>query len=135
VAFIYAGGIPILYLLAAIYFFVTYWTEKYLMMRHYVRPPKYDNYLALKTLEWFKFALFFHVIMSTFMFANTYILTDHNIHDYIQNLLKMGKDVLRIEETESTFAAHAKVYFYSLFGLALLWILIKYLILPILNIF
>ena len=79
VTFIYSGGIPILYPLAALFFFVTYWSDKYLILRQYVRPPKYDNYLALKTLEWFKFALFFHVLMSTFMFANTAILTDNNI--------------------------------------------------------
>jgi hypothetical protein len=75
---------------------VTYWADKYLTLKQFVRPPKYDNYLALETLEWFKYALFFHVVMSTFMFANTSILTDHNISDSIETLLTLGEDALSV---------------------------------------
>ena len=35
VAFFYSSGIPILYPLAALFFFITYWTDKWLLFRYY----------------------------------------------------------------------------------------------------
>lgn len=34
----YGSGIPILYLIAAVYFFVTYWVEKIMILRYYRKP-------------------------------------------------------------------------------------------------
>lgn len=34
----YGSGIPILYFIAAVYFFVTYWVEKIMILRYYRKP-------------------------------------------------------------------------------------------------
>lgn len=38
VAFLYSGGMPFLYPVAAMFFFTTFWTDKYLLLNHYRRP-------------------------------------------------------------------------------------------------
>ena len=38
VAFLYSGGLPVMYPVAAIYFFLTYWMDKFLLLRCYKRP-------------------------------------------------------------------------------------------------
>jgi hypothetical protein len=74
VTLIYSAGLPILYLIAAAYFACMYWVDKYLMLRHYRKPPLYDATLALKTVGWFKYALFLHCLLAAAMFANTGIM-------------------------------------------------------------
>jgi hypothetical protein len=71
---IYSSGIPILYPIASLYLTTVYWTDKYQLMNMYRQPVKFDSYIALKTLAWFKFALFFHVLVGTLMYANSDIL-------------------------------------------------------------
>jgi hypothetical protein len=44
------------------------------MLRHYRKPPLYDATLALKTVGWFKYALFLHCLLAAAMFANTGIM-------------------------------------------------------------
>jgi hypothetical protein len=74
VTMIYSAGLPILYLIAAAYFAVMYWVDKYLMLRHYRKPPMYDATLALKVIGWFKYALFLHFLLASAMFANTGVM-------------------------------------------------------------
>ena len=74
VAFFYSSGIPILYPIAALFFLVTYITDKWLLFRYYARPPMYNSYLPRKTLEWFKYILLLHIIGGVLMYSNSSIL-------------------------------------------------------------
>ena len=74
VAFFYSSGIPILYPIAALFFFITYFTDKWLLFRYYKQPPMYNSYLARKTLYWFKYIILLHIIGAIFMYSNSSIL-------------------------------------------------------------
>merc|ERR1719188_2721420 len=39
---IYSSGLPLLYIFAALDMFMTYWTDKWVLLRHSKRPPAYD---------------------------------------------------------------------------------------------
>jgi len=46
-AFSYGPGLPIMYLLAALYFFVSYWTDKIMIFYNHRKPLYFDEQLAL----------------------------------------------------------------------------------------
>ncbi len=46
VTFLYSSGMPILYPIAAAYFFVGYWVDKMLLVCFARRPVNYDSYMA-----------------------------------------------------------------------------------------
>ena len=73
-ALFYSSGIPILYPMAAVFFFITYFTDKWLLLRYYRKPPKFNCYLARKTLVWFKYIIVMHVIGGILMYSNSSIL-------------------------------------------------------------
>lgn len=70
----YGSGMPILYLIAMCYFFVTYWVDKFLVFYNYRRPLYFDHSLAFRTLWWFKLALVTHLIVGILMLSNSKIL-------------------------------------------------------------
>ena len=74
VAFLYSGGMPVLYPVAAFYFFFTYWTDKCLLFNCYKRPIKFDNFIAKKTLNCYKYILLLHIIGFLLMHGQTPIL-------------------------------------------------------------
>lgn len=74
VAFLYSGGLPIMYPTAAIFFFITYWMDKCLLLRCYRRPIKFDNYLAKGVHGYYKFILLGHVCGFLLMYGLTPIL-------------------------------------------------------------
>lgn len=69
IAFLYSGGMPLLYPVAAIFFAVTYWVDKCLLFKSYRKPIMFNNYLALRTLTYFKYILILHVIGVLFMYG------------------------------------------------------------------
>ena len=76
VAFLYSGGMPVMYPVAAGYFFLTYWMDKCLILRCYKRPVQFDNYLARHTLNWFKFILLLHTVGFLLCYGYTPILQE-----------------------------------------------------------
>jgi hypothetical protein len=60
----FSGGIPILYAIAAVFFFVTYWVDKILLLKFYRKPPNYSIKMANGVAKWFKWALLMHFIVS-----------------------------------------------------------------------
>lgn len=73
-AMTYGSGLPVMYLIATIYFFVTYWTDKFLILRYYQKPNFLDEQLALRIVPWFKLGLVFHFVLGVMMFSNAKIL-------------------------------------------------------------
>ena len=70
----YSSGMPSLYFVAAIFFIITYWFDKILLLRCNKKPPNYDDHMAKQTVGWFKFAITLHVIGFLFMYGYTPIL-------------------------------------------------------------
>jgi hypothetical protein len=74
VVMLYGSGIPILYIIAAAFFFITYWVDKQIVFNHYRKPELYDESMAINTLSWFKYAIVLHLIGGILMYSNSYIL-------------------------------------------------------------
>jgi hypothetical protein len=79
VTFLYSSGMPILYPIAAAYFFVGYWVDKMLLVCFVRRPAAYDSYMAQKSLSWFKLILLMHVVFGTIMYANSSIVQSKHL--------------------------------------------------------
>jgi hypothetical protein len=74
VCFTYSAGMPILYPIAGLYFFISYWVEKLLILRFYKKPPVFNSHLAKNVTSWFKIILYIHIFMAYLMFSNTQIM-------------------------------------------------------------
>ena len=92
---------PILYGFAALYFFITYWTDKFLLFNCYKKPVKFDNYIATKTLSWFKWVFLAHVIQAFNMFGNTPILANTEAYEKYRRLFRSIREAIKSGETES----------------------------------
>ena len=67
---------PVLYPTAALFFFLNYWFDKFLLIKCHRRPIKFDNYLAKTTLGWFKYILILHVIGFLMLYSSKTGLND-----------------------------------------------------------
>lgn len=67
--FIYAGPMPLMLLIAAAYFFATYWTEKYVMVNYHALPPRYDGTMHSLALSYFPAACLLHILVSIYAFS------------------------------------------------------------------
>jgi len=74
VTFFYSGGMPILYASACLFFFVTYWVDKFLLLRCYRKPIKFNNHLALASMSFYKYICILHLLGFLIMFGLTPIL-------------------------------------------------------------
>ena len=74
VTMMYSSGMPILYFISTVFFLATYWTEKVMFFYFYRKPENLDENLAKRTLGWFKYALFAHMVMGLLMYSNVKIL-------------------------------------------------------------
>ena len=74
VTFFYSGGMPILYLVATLFFLFNYWMDKCMLFNCYRRPVSFDNYLAKKTSEYFKYFFMLHIIGFLMLYGMTPIL-------------------------------------------------------------
>jgi hypothetical protein len=73
VTFLYSSGMPILYPIAAGFFFVGYWVDKMMLICFFKKPITYDSYLSKRTMTYYKFILVMHVVGGTLMYANSSI--------------------------------------------------------------
>jgi len=73
-AFAYGPGLPIMYLLAAVYFFVNYWTDKIMIFYNHRKPLYFDEMLALQSTKWLKVGVVLHFLVGLMMYSNSKIL-------------------------------------------------------------
>ncbi len=74
----YSGGMPILYPIACLNFFILYWVYKSLLIKFYSKSTMFDHELPISSITYMKVAVIFHVVMTTFMYSSKllYIHTD-----------------------------------------------------------
>jgi hypothetical protein len=82
VVMIYGTGLPILYPIGALNFFVGYWVDKYLILNHYRSSPMFGHHILLQVLDWFKWALLCHFVISCWIFGNQKLLPSKNNNAY-----------------------------------------------------
>jgi hypothetical protein len=73
--FMYSSGLPLLYLIALVSFFFTYWFDKWFLLRWHRKPPAYTLHLSSKTRTIMKFALVPHFFVGLYMYSNSTIIT------------------------------------------------------------
>lgn len=69
-AIIFSTGLPILYPTVAAYCLVTYWVDKFLLIKFYKQPANYNTELAKGTLWYMKLAFLIHLFFSVYLFVN-----------------------------------------------------------------
>jgi len=118
VAFLYSGGMPIMYPTAAIFFFITYWVDKGLLFRYYRKPIKFDNYMAKRTLGFFKFILLGHIAGFLLMYSLTPILQNDLFEKFVP------KEIGIIKQEEFSLFPYYFWFIAALLAFYLLWILL-----------
>lgn len=73
IAIIFSPGLPILYLFLVFTFFITYWVDKFTVLRIYRKPPRYGHNLMKISREWLNLAIIFHFIIGFWMYSNAAI--------------------------------------------------------------
>lgn len=75
VTFMFSVGMPVLFLVSAVNFFVMYWIDKWLVLRFYKTPRNLNEDTIKYTLANMKQAVIFHVIIGFMMLSNKRILS------------------------------------------------------------
>lgn len=74
----FSAGLPILYAVGAVAFFMLYWVNKILLIKFYAKNTQFDEDLPVKSAAIMKFGLVFHLLFGAFMFSNSTILEAAN---------------------------------------------------------
>jgi hypothetical protein len=67
-AFTFGPGLPILYLLAAMNIFVTYWTHKTWLLKFYKKPPNFGSQIIKLIISGMDIAFYTHVFIGISMY-------------------------------------------------------------------
>lgn len=122
VVFLYSAGMPVLYPIAAVFFFVGYWSDKALLLRFNRKPPIYDGHLARSSLSWFKWILLLHVVAGVIMFANSSIIpSKYVLIDATNDLLKQVNSKWQVEDFYQLHILIFVALFLVIVAVYLLW--------------
>ena len=72
-SYMYSSGIPLLNLLCLITIFFAYWCEKFLILRHYKKPPQYSDNINARLITFLPFAVIFHCIFAIYAYGSAEI--------------------------------------------------------------
>ncbi len=95
VILLYSPGIPILYLLIFLFFLITYYVDKYLVLNIYKKPPHIDLYVSKVFNYLIYLAIVLHISFSIWMYGNKYILVDSS-STFMDKLVEIFKEYLNI---------------------------------------
>lgn len=73
---LYSGGIPLLNATCCGTMFILYWTDKFLILRHYSKPPRYSDDLNRAFISLLPFAAVFHCGFSLYMLGSESIFPE-----------------------------------------------------------
>lgn len=70
VLLMYSSGMPILYLIGTVFYIVTYWVNKFLIIYYYKKSTTLTRTIPLFAMDFMKYSLFMHSIVSLLMLTN-----------------------------------------------------------------
>ena len=82
VTLLYSSGIPSLYLVATLFYFITYLVNKFLLIKFYKNTVSLTRTIPEHSIKLFKYGLLAHIICGSFMLTNPYIL---NLDEHFYN--------------------------------------------------
>jgi len=116
VVVMYAGGMPALYFVGFVFCVVTYWVEKWTLLRGSRKPPKYSHQPIVRGLWLTPVAVFFHVVITLWMFGNQQVFPSgwSNIISLWEAIIGMDRD--RYEQIIRDFENGSEADQKALFG-------------------
>lgn len=73
ISLMYGTGMPVLYFFGSVTFFLSYWIDKWTLLRIYQTPPRYNKDLMKTTREWMNIAVLLHFVFGFWMYSNSVI--------------------------------------------------------------
>jgi hypothetical protein len=138
VILLYSPGIPILYVLCFIFFFITYWLDKILVLRVYRTPPQINLYMTKLFIILLFLGVILHLGFSIWMYGNKYIMpySDKTFLDQISNIVgeylnQYANDNFKAEVIRKITLPHNLILFIFLCFLVAIYILKKILYDPL----
>jgi hypothetical protein len=75
----YAISMPVLPLIGALSFFVSYWVDKYLFCNFYRIPPKYSDDIGARSTSLIGYGILLHILMSCWILGSNQIFSGQQI--------------------------------------------------------
>ena len=136
----FSSGIPLLYPVGLLCQGVSYWCDKYLVLRLYRTPPQYDDAMAARVRNLIKISIICHCFMSMYIYSNDQILNYReqtsivgSIRSVTENLaanfgVSAGFDELDakrhgLKEYMYLYSSHSLLYCYGLLVILILVLL------------
>ena len=85
VTLMYGSGLPILYVLAFLYFCLAYWTDKWAITKLYDRPIQTDEKVATSVSQNMLYAVLLHMMLATWKYSNSKIFKSINVMEYLMD--------------------------------------------------
>lgn len=106
----YSSGMPILYPIGMMFFFILYWVYKGLLLNYYQKTSRFNEQLPRYVVRYIKFGLIFHLIIGFLMYSNSRILSTTEKSDL--GMISEILDQIKIKFFATRFASvHTQLYF------------------------
>jgi hypothetical protein len=127
----YSSGMPILYLCCFLYLLVTYWVDKWLILRFYRNPAHIDLFMSKLFNHIILYGIIIHFCFGIWTYGNDQILTN-STNLYLESLSDLLKNLLKFEDKsfEAEFLKRM-TYTHNIIVLIFLLFLILYLIIRV----
>jgi Kef-type K+ transport system membrane component KefB len=79
---------PVLYPLAMLFYIVCFWVYKCLLLKYYARTSKFNEGIAIKSVSYIKYGVIFHMVIGSFMYTNSRILSSAAKSDQFKSFLE-----------------------------------------------
>lgn len=100
VVLIYSSGMPILYACCFFYFFITYWMDKWMILRFYRTPPHTDLYISNLFSQIVLVSIIVHLCVGIWIYGNKDIFPNSlpTFLDFISDFVKTNINNLNSQE-------------------------------------
>lgn len=95
----YSSAMPVLYLFGFLYFFTSYYIERFLIFKYYRKSKVFNEQIPINTSYLFRWALVFHCLFSFMLFSNNQIFYSPNV-----DLEDFGYDRLPMTIIEKSYS-------------------------------
>lgn len=114
---------PVMYIILAINFTVTYWIDKFLLLRFYKSPKNFDDSTIKFSVSMLKISLPFHFIIGYFMLGNLNIMSSDTItiNKYLKDISLNVHD--SIIDSDVLGQKHILLFVTGFFAIGLIWML------------
>lgn len=94
-----------LYFIAFLSFFFTYWFDKLFLLKWYRKPPAFTLHLSSKTRALMKFCLIPHFFIGLYMYSNSTIITSTSLQSQIYSYINSDNKYFNSERFSNVHCA------------------------------